>query len=563
MKRIVTLSIGFLIFAELAVLAFSFPNRPRDAGPGVSGQVASVSFAPYRDGQSPLTQVFPTRDQIEEDLTRLKGIARGVRTYTSREGMEVVPLLAEKLGFKVIQSAWITSDTTEKGRDTNEAETDSLIQLANEYPDSVERVIVGNEVLLRRDLPPDRLIEYIRKVKARVKQPVSYADVWAFWLKNPQVAAEVDFITIHILPYWEDEPVGVDRVGAHFEMIHRMVSEAFPGKPILIGEAGWPTQGRSRGPAAPGVVNAAKHLRTLVETSIKNGFDYNLVEAFDQGWKYELEGTVGAKWGLLDQDRALKYPLMGEVPEDAGWMGKAIAAIALALAMVLVLRRDLMSGRAVLAVGSLALAQLLSVLFVGFASASHGAAFTFWTSLAPILAGSGLAVLCFGCVRQSAAWAAGRLEAPSQGIRNWMAVFTVYAIVLAIAVSSNGRYRDIPVPLLSVLAASVLGLAFLARLAGAEWRNALAGLTAFDGGRGDRVLALALPLAALDSLVGEGFALLGEDFTRMHPSLADQVPFILKGMVSNSEVLALAGLLLLLALPHIAAVLKRKSSFAR
>ncbi|MBF0167415.1 MAG: exo-beta-1,3-glucanase [Alphaproteobacteria bacterium] len=563
MKRIALLAVCFLIFGELAFLSWSFPNRPRDAGPGVTGQIASVSFAPFRDGQSPLTQVFPSRDQIEEDMARLKGIARGVRTYTSREGMEAVPFLAAKYGLKVIQSAWITSDTTEKGRATNEAEVEALIQLANDHPDEVERVIVGNEVLLRRDLPPERLIDYIRQVKAKVKQPVSYADVWAFWLKHPQVAAEVDFITIHILPYWEDEPASVQEVGQHFEKIHRLVSEAFPGKPILIGEAGWPTQGRSRGPAVPGVVNAAIHLRTLVETSIKNGFDYNLVEAFDQGWKYTLEGTVGAKWGLIDENRDLKYPLRGEVPEDANWFWKSVASILLSGLMILLVRRDLLGGRAVLAVGTLACAQLLSVLLVRFACVSYAAAFTFWTSLAPVLVGLGLVALVLGSVRLAAAWAADRLEPPPVWLRHLMAVFAVYAVVQAIAIASDGRYRDIPLTMLSILAASALGLALLARMAGAEGLNALAGLTAFKGGRGDRVLALALPLAALDSIVGEGFTLLGEDFTRMRPDLGDQVPFILKGMVANDDVLILALLLALLALPHIAAVLMRRSSFLK
>jgi exo-beta-1,3-glucanase (GH17 family) len=553
MKRLAFLLIGFVVVAELAVLAWGWPNRLKEAGADVSGQIASMSFAPFRDGQSPLTQKFPSREQIDEDLARLKGVTRGVRTYTSREGMEAVPPLAEKYGIKVIQSAWITSDATEKGARTNDAEIDSLIQLAKEYPDTVERVIVGNEVLLRRDLTSDKLIAYIRKVKAEVKQPVSYADVWAFWLKYPEVAKEVDFITIHILPYWEDEPVGVDDVGPHFEKIHKLMSEAFPGKPILIGEAGWPTQGRQRGPADPGNVNAAKHLRTLVQTSIKNGFDYNLVEAFDQQWKYELEGTVGAKWGFIDGARELKYPLIGKVSEDAGWMWKAAASILLALLMLLPFKNDLMTGRLRLALGTVAFAQLLAGLFVRFATVSYGAAFTFWTSVSPLIVGAALLVLCLASLRQTAAWSAGRLEAPPLWLRRLLAIFVVYALVMAVALAHDGRYRDIPLPLFSILAAVSLGMALIARLAGAECLNACAGLSAFSGIRGNRCLAWLLPLASLDSLLGEGLALIGEDFVKMHPTLNEQVPLILAGTISNCQINLLAVLLLLLSIPYVSA----------
>lgn len=560
MKRLLALLFAFVVFAELAVLAWGWPNREQQAGPDVSGQIASMSFAPFRDGQSPLTQVFPSREQIDEDLARLKGLSRGVRTYTSREGMEAVPPLAAKYGIKVIQSAWITSDATEKGRATNEAEVDSLIQLAHDYPDTVERVIVGNEVLLRRDLTSEKLIAHIRRVKANVKQPVSYADVWAFWLKYPEVAKEVDFITIHILPYWEDEPVGVDGVGKHFEAIHKIMSDAFPGKPILIGEAGWPTQGRQRGPAAPGNVNAAKHLRALVETAIRNGFDYNLVEAFDQNWKYNLEGTVGAKWGLIDAARLQKFPLVGNVSEDPAWSWKAAASILLALLLLLPFRRDLIQGRLRLAFGAVFLAQMLAALFVRYVSVSWGAAFTFWTTLSPLIVGAGLLVLIVASLRQASHWTAGRLEAPPLWLRRLMAIFAVYALVMAVALAHDGRYRDIPVPLFSILAAATLGLAALARIAGAECRNALAGLTAFEGAKGDRWLAWLLPLAALDSLLGEGLALIGEDFVKMHPTLNEQAPLILAGTISNCQVLILAGLLLLLSAPHIAATLKASKS---
>ena len=179
-------------------------------------RLQSVSFAPYRPGQSPLTRTFPTPDQIEEDLKRLQGKVRAVRTYSTGENLEAVPQRAGKYGLKVWHGAWLNDNDKE-----NLEQINLLIDHANKYKDTVERVIVGNEVLLRKELTANQLRRYIRQVKQRVSQPVTYADVWEFWMRNPSLADEVDFITIHILPYWEDVPIGLDRREPDGKPTHR------------------------------------------------------------------------------------------------------------------------------------------------------------------------------------------------------------------------------------------------------------------------------------------------------------------------------------------------------
>ena len=178
-------------------------------------------------------------------------------------------------------------------------------------------MIVGNEVLLRQDLTANELRRYIRQVKQRVSQPVTYADVWEFWLRNPSLADEVDFITIHILPYWEDEPIGLDRrepdgtpsIEKHIIDIYKKVQARFPGKKIVIGETGWPSDGRMRSDARPGRVEQVRYFSTFRTIAEREKFDYNVVEAFDQYWKARQEGTVGATWGLLDAQRRDKFEL--------------------------------------------------------------------------------------------------------------------------------------------------------------------------------------------------------------------------------------------------------------
>ena len=63
--------------------------------------------------------------------------------------------------------------------------------------------------------------------------------------------------------------------------------------------------------AAPSRVNEAVFLRQFVTLADQEGVDYNLIEAFDQNWKYEDEGVAGANWGIWNAHRELKFPLNG------------------------------------------------------------------------------------------------------------------------------------------------------------------------------------------------------------------------------------------------------------
>ena len=328
-------------------------NQPQNVGDDVpAGKLSSLSFAPFREGHDPMLELFPNVKQLEEDLALMGQVTHNIRTYASAEGtMPLIPPLAKKYGLTMLQGGWLgsykadTAEETAELKAKNDLEMAELIHSANEHSDVVKRVIVGNEVLLRGDLEPEELIEYIRKVKQAVKQPVSYADVWSEYMKHPQLIKEVDFITIHILPYWEDEPISVEDAPAHIERIYKQVQQEAKSmgidKPILIGESGWPSGGKQRGVAIPSVVNEAKFIRDFIKVANKNGFDYNIVEAFNQPWKAAFEGIIGAKWGLYDSSRQQVFPLTGKVVEDKNWLEKLFASIDLVVVIVLVFKRKL------------------------------------------------------------------------------------------------------------------------------------------------------------------------------------------------------------------------------
>ncbi|MDO9083166.1 MAG: hypothetical protein Q7U56_07780, partial [Humidesulfovibrio sp.] len=294
----------------------------------------------------------------------------------------------------------------------NEEEIAGLIRAANAYPDTVERVVVGNEVLLRQEITPALLIGYIRRVKAAVKQPVTYADVWAYWLENPKVAAEVDSLTIHILPYWENTPTPLERVIPHMLEAHAKIAAAYPGKPILIGEIGWPSAGRVRKQAVPGRVAQARFVREIINTAHDRGIDYNIFELFDEPWKFGQEGTVGGNWGLVVLGRHMKFPLTGPVSEKPYWLlafSLSSGAAALLCALALSLRRPTGFWRtALVALAAQGLCTLLAV----SAEQSLRLAFGLGGVISGVLMTGGGALLCLLVFSELANVASGRGSGP-------------------------------------------------------------------------------------------------------------------------------------------------------
>ncbi len=270
-----------------------------------NAKLLCVSYAPFRGAQTPL---LPTthveREQIAQDLAQLAQISDCVRTYSIENGLDQVPELAAKVGLKVIQGIWLGSN-----RLKNLAQISTVVSLVRQYPNVITAVVVGNEVLLRGEMTTSDLAATIRSVKAQVAVPVTYADVWEYWLRNREIYEAVDFVTIHILPYWEDFPIRAKYAAAHVDAIRKQMAVAFPAKEILIGETGWPSAGRMREGALPSRTNQARVVSEILDLAKRENFRVNLIEAYDQPWKRELEGTVGGYWGLIDSvQRALKYP---------------------------------------------------------------------------------------------------------------------------------------------------------------------------------------------------------------------------------------------------------------
>jgi glucan 1,3-beta-glucosidase len=306
-----------------------------------NAKLLCVSYAPFRGDQTPLVpSIHIPAEQIAEDLAQLAKISECVRTYSIENGLDQVPELAAKIGLKVIQGIWLSSN-----RQKNSVQVATGIRLAKEFPATITALVVGNEVLLRGEMTQSDLAATIRSVKAQVTVPVTYADVWEFWLRYREIYDAVDFITIHILPYWEDFPIRAKYAAGHVEQIRRRMEVAFPGKEILIGETGWPSAGRMRDAALPSRVNQARVVAEILDLAKRENFRVNLIEAYDQPWKRELEGTMGGYWGLFDSlRRALKYPPGIAISNYPYWKlqmagGMALAILVFAVAWLTLRRR--------------------------------------------------------------------------------------------------------------------------------------------------------------------------------------------------------------------------------
>ncbi|MHC1699879.1 MAG: glycosyl hydrolase family 17 protein [Humidesulfovibrio sp.] len=461
-QTLAALTTALVALAAAVALNFAFwwlQGRPQAIPDALDPRVKSASFSPYRTGQSPFGRPF-SRAELEQDVALAAKYVERIRTYANAAQFAPVPELAQKHGLKVILGAWIGANLED-----NEVEIAGLIRAANAFPDTVERVVVGNEVLLRREITPELLINYIRRVKAAVRQPVTYADVWAYWLENPKVAAEVDSITIHILPYWENTPTPLDHVIAHMLEAHAKIAAAYPGKPILVGEIGWPSAGRVRKQAVPGRVAQARFVREIINTAHERGIDYNIFELFDEPWKFGQEGTVGGNWGLIGVDRVMKFPLTGPVSEKPYWFTAFLlssGAAALLCALALLLRRPTGFGRTALV--ALA-AQGLCTLLAASAEQSLRLAFGVNGIIGGVLMTGGGALLCLLVFSELADLAGGRGPGPAplaplvarlEALRSLRLkpldratavglldlVFALAALALTVGLIIDPRYRD-------------------------------------------------------------------------------------------------------------------------
>ncbi len=376
--------------------------------PNIDGPLASVSYSPYARAQHPDYGDRPTVEQIRNDLRLLSPYTRTVRTYSSTGGVELVPGIAAELGMKVTVGIWI-----DKNEARNEREIQQAIALAKRYS-NVNAIVVGNESILRAEKSVDELIEIIKRVKRQSPVPVTTGETHDVWLgdnksvgaDSAKLASAVDFIAVHILPYWGRIPANqaVEQTIGIYEKLRR----AYPGKRIVIAEFGWPSAGYNMHAANPGRIEQAAVLREFVARAEAFGIDYNVIEAFDQPWKTN-EGGVGMYWGMFDASRNAKFAWTGLVHDPDHWKVAGLAVLlGLLLSLPLLTRARTTVGEAVvLAIAANAVGAWFATVFAFWQTHYFvlGAAFALGLGIALLIP---LVVIALARIEEIATIAFGR-----------------------------------------------------------------------------------------------------------------------------------------------------------
>jgi exo-beta-1,3-glucanase (GH17 family)/cellulose synthase/poly-beta-1,6-N-acetylglucosamine synthase-like glycosyltransferase len=318
--------------ASLTLGAWAAFNQPQ-AAPDFDGRISGLGFSPFQRGETPERNQYPTDAEISRDLAQVARLADRIRVYTVEGPMAHIPALAAPYHLKVTLGAWLTGKPA-----ADEAQIQRLIATADANAD-VDHVVVGDETVLHDSLSPAQVVAYINEVKQGVHVPVSTAEPWHVWLAHPELAASVDYITVHLFPYWEGVPEAGGLADA-MAKFHR-VQDAYPNKHVVIGEIGWPSNGVQRDGAVASRVNQARFMRSFLNIAAAQNLDYFAFEAFDQPWKTSVEGRAAGYWGMFDLDRHAKWAMTGPVMENPHWLRWALGAAggAVLLAALLLRRR--------------------------------------------------------------------------------------------------------------------------------------------------------------------------------------------------------------------------------
>ena len=344
-----------LIITLLTIGFWALSNQP-EMEPLWPDKIQGFSFSPMQAHNNPVNNLYPTIEEIDADLALLEGKTHAVRTYSIASTLGKIPELAYKHDLNVALGAWIDND-----QERNHREVTQLIQIADANRRNVVRVIVGNEVLLRQDLTVEELIKHLELARQELGMPVSTAEPWEVWAENPELVKHVDYLAVHMLPFWEG--IKLDNAVGHLVDRLEHLQQLYPGKPIVIAEVGWPSNGRTQQEAVASEANQAVFLRRFLHKAEQEDYIYYLMEAFDQTWKQEIEGAIGAYWGVYDVERQAKFEFTKPIVDIPQWDLLAGISVLIAIVIFAMLSIDAKTmnhyGRSFLAIIAFALATVV------------------------------------------------------------------------------------------------------------------------------------------------------------------------------------------------------------
>lgn len=295
----------------------------------------AICYSGFREGQQP-GGPYPSYEEVKQDLLLLQPHWKYLRLYDcDAHAKTVLDVIAgEELDFKLMMGAYIeaemnnfgcpwgggvyTEEQLERNYRKNDEKIQRLIDWANRYPEIIFSLSVGNEACVDwtdHYVPVQRVADFAKKVKEKTRQPVTFCENYVPWLNKLKPLAEVvDFISIHTYPVWEYKHIheAIDYTRENYNAVTTM----YPGKAIVITEAGWATNSNGRGiqPEAVNEENQKVYYEDLMRWSEKNQVLSFFFEAFDEPWKGSAHPLEPEKhWGLFYENRQPKRAMQPAV----------------------------------------------------------------------------------------------------------------------------------------------------------------------------------------------------------------------------------------------------------
>ena len=268
-----------------------------------------INYGPFRDGQDPNLGIFPSLEQLIQDLPVLAQIADTIRTFSVANGFDGIVAAANGLGLTVIPTAFLNRESSPAAVAGNAEEIGNLIALANDPANSFPFIVVGSEALLFQGFTAAELITRIGEVRAATGNavPIATSETWNTWLNNPSLASAVDVIFVNIHPY--NDQVSIGDAAQYVVQRYQMVQDAYPAKTVIISETGWPSAGPANGQAVPSVGNQERFFSEFWFAARLENIDFFGFQAFDENWKI-IQGAAEPHFGLLTEDRLPKHDLV-------------------------------------------------------------------------------------------------------------------------------------------------------------------------------------------------------------------------------------------------------------
>ncbi len=257
-----------------------------------------LCFSLYEEGQKPGDII--SEEQVRRRMAIIKPYTQWVRSFSCTEGNEFIPKIAKEMGLKTLVGAWLGKDD-----EINQREVEGLIQLAKEG--YVDIAAVGNEVMYRKDLTEEELLEFLHHVRKEIPSdvPVGYVDAYYEFTDHPRITEACDVILSNCYPFWEG--CHCDYSLPYMKDMYHQALHAGNGKKVIITETGWPSQGTSLQGATPSEENFMKYFINTQQWSKQEGIEIFYFSSFDEAWKVGAEGDVGAYWGIWDKNEELKF----------------------------------------------------------------------------------------------------------------------------------------------------------------------------------------------------------------------------------------------------------------